>query len=162
MVLGTFRLSTYCAHASRHSCHHWVLQSVHFICHGLNETLEVNAMLLGAYTVVRNSSGHAIDSVLNSTQAYDQREDSQIEQQVHMIDLIQVQVVTVAFHESGHALAGLATCAHITSVEIDPELGGLTQMRGGIQWITLPAGTQLTSSFLHSAISALCAPGSPP
>ena len=44
----------------------------------------------------------------------------------------------MAFHESGHALAGLATCAHITSVEIDPELGGLTQMRGGIQWIYAP------------------------
>ena len=51
-----------------------------------------------------------------------------------------VQVLTVAFHESGHVLAGLATCARITSVEVDPELGGLTQMRGGIQWITLPAG----------------------
>ena len=58
------------------------------------------------------------------------------------------QVLTVAFHESGHALAGLATCAHITSVEIDPELGGLTQMRGGIQWITLPAGTGATSKLV--------------
>ena len=58
---------------------------------------------------------------------------------------LSTQVLTVAFHESGHALAGLATCAHITSVEIDPELGGLTQMRGGIQWITLPAGAANTS-----------------
>ena len=58
------------------------------------------------------------------------------------------QVLTVAFHESGHALAGLATCAHITSVEIDPELGGLTQMRGGIQWITLPAGTGAASKLV--------------
>lgn len=54
-----------------------------------------------------------------------------------------MQVLTVAFHESGHALAGVATCAHITSIELDPELGGLTQMRGGVQWITLPAGTHL-------------------
>ena len=58
----------------------------------------------------------------------------------HRASPMSAQVLTVAFHESGHALAGLATCAHITSVEIDPELGGLTQMRGGIQWITLPAG----------------------
>ena len=59
-----------------------------------------------------------------------------------------VQVLTVAFHESGHVLAGLATCARITSVEVDPELGGLTQMRGGIQWITLPAGAP-TAIPLH-------------
>ena len=71
-----------------------------------------------------------------------------------------VQVLTVAFHESGHALAGVATCAHITSVEIDPELGGLTQMRGGIQWITLPAGASLThmpSAYWHQDS---CMPGS--
>lgn len=56
----------------------------------------------------------------------------------------------MAFHESGHALAGLATCAHITSVEIDPELGGLTQMRGGIRWITLPAGAETTPAPVRS------------
>ena len=50
------------------------------------------------------------------------------------------QVLTVAFHESGHALTGLCTGARIESIELDPELGGLTTMRGGIQCITLPAG----------------------
>ncbi|CAK0781201.1 hypothetical protein CVIRNUC_005311 [Coccomyxa viridis] len=81
------------------------------------------------------------------------------------------KVLTVAFHESGHVLAGLATCARITSVEVDPELGGLTQMRGGIQWITLPAGylgssligailiflgfNQLTSKIAAAFIAAL-------
>ena len=50
------------------------------------------------------------------------------------------QVLTVAFHESGHALTGLCTGARIESIELDPELGGLTTMRGGIQYITLPAG----------------------
>ena len=58
------------------------------------------------------------------------------------------QVLTVAFHESGHALTGLCTGAHIESIELDPELGGLTTMRGGIQYITLPAGVYC--SILHA------------
>ena len=64
-----------------------------------------------------------------------------------------VQVLTVAFHESGHVLAGLATCARITSVEVDPELGGLTQMRGGIQWITLPLLVRLLPFLFMSIIA---------
>ena len=55
-------------------------------------------------------------------------------------------MLTVAFHESGHALTGLCTGAHIESIELDPELGGLTTMRGGIQYITLPAGCALRGS----------------
>jgi hypothetical protein len=58
----------------------------------------------------------------------------------HATLLLVLQVLTVAFHESGHALTGLCTGARIESIELDPELGGLTIMRGGIQYITLPAG----------------------
>ena len=46
----------------------------------------------------------------------------------------------MAFHEAGHALTGICTGAHIKSIELDPELGGLTTMQGGNQFITLPAG----------------------
>ncbi|KAK9703988.1 hypothetical protein K7432_010455 [Basidiobolus ranarum] len=50
------------------------------------------------------------------------------------------KLVTVAFHEFGHALAGICTGAKIISIQIDPEEGGVTHMRGGNQCCTLPAG----------------------
>ncbi|ORX88378.1 hypothetical protein K493DRAFT_268389 [Basidiobolus meristosporus CBS 931.73] len=50
------------------------------------------------------------------------------------------KLVTVAFHEFGHALAGVCTGAKIISIQVDPEEGGVTHMRGGNQCCTLPAG----------------------
>ena len=50
------------------------------------------------------------------------------------------KILTVAFHELGHALAGLITGAKIVSITLDPNEGGLTKMRGGNPYITLPAG----------------------
>jgi len=52
----------------------------------------------------------------------------------------------VAFHEFGHASAGLCTGAKIDSIELNPDEGGVTRMRGGNPWITLPAG-YIGSSF---------------
>lgn len=56
------------------------------------------------------------------------------------------KLLTVSLHEAGHALAGVLTCARIESITLEPNEGGCTKMRGGIQWITLPAG-YLGSSF---------------
>ncbi|KAI9292665.1 hypothetical protein K502DRAFT_307466 [Neoconidiobolus thromboides FSU 785] len=50
------------------------------------------------------------------------------------------KLVTVAFHELSHAAAGLCTGAKIISIEVDPDEGGVTKMRGGNSFCTLPAG----------------------
>ncbi|EJF62704.1 hypothetical protein DICSQDRAFT_154520 [Dichomitus squalens LYAD-421 SS1] len=63
------------------------------------------------------------------------------------------KLLTVGFHEMSHALAGILTCAHIHSIELDPDEGGATRMSGGIPWITLPAG-YLGSSFIGAALIA--------
>ena len=56
------------------------------------------------------------------------------------------KILTVALHEFGHALAGLCTGAKIVSITLDPDEGGLTKMRGGNAYFTLPAG-YIGSSF---------------
>ncbi|KAI0323853.1 hypothetical protein GY45DRAFT_1332179 [Cubamyces sp. BRFM 1775] len=61
------------------------------------------------------------------------------------------KLLTVGFHEMSHAIAGILTCAHIHSIELDPDEGGATRMSGGIPWITLPAG-YLGSSFIGAAL----------
>ncbi|RDB24261.1 hypothetical protein Hypma_008574 [Hypsizygus marmoreus] len=61
------------------------------------------------------------------------------------------KLLTVGFHEMSHAIFGVLTCAHIHSIELDPDEGGSTRMSGGIQWITLPAG-YLGSSFIGAAL----------
>jgi hypothetical protein len=56
------------------------------------------------------------------------------------------KILTVALHEFGHASAGLCTGAKIISITLDPDEGGLTKMRGGNPYVTLPAG-YIGSSF---------------
>ncbi|KAL5528893.1 hypothetical protein ACEPAG_4867 [Sanghuangporus baumii] len=63
------------------------------------------------------------------------------------------KLLTVGFHEMSHAIAGLLTCAHIESVELDPDEGGATRMSGGVPFITLPAG-YLGSSFIGACLIA--------
>lgn len=58
---------------------------------------------------------------------------------------------TVAMHEFSHAAAGCCTGARILSVEIDPDQGGLTKMKGGSSCWTLPAG-YLGSSFIGAVL----------
>ncbi|THG96383.1 hypothetical protein EW145_g7786 [Phellinidium pouzarii] len=63
------------------------------------------------------------------------------------------KLLTVGFHEMSHAIAGLLTCAHIHSIELDPDEGGATRMSGGVPIITLPAG-YLGSSFIGACLIA--------
>ncbi|KAE9398372.1 hypothetical protein BT96DRAFT_920902 [Gymnopus androsaceus JB14] len=63
------------------------------------------------------------------------------------------KLLTVGFHEMSHAFVGVLTCAHIHSIELDPDEGGATRMSGGIQALTLPAG-YLGSSFIGAALIA--------
>ncbi|KAH9041742.1 peptidase M50B-like-domain-containing protein [Lactarius pseudohatsudake] len=52
-----------------------------------------------------------------------------------------------------HAFMGVLTCAHIHSIELDPDEGGATTMSGGIPWLTLPAG-YLGSGLIGAALIA--------
>ncbi|KAJ3082749.1 hypothetical protein HK102_001478 [Quaeritorhiza haematococci] len=56
------------------------------------------------------------------------------------------KIVTVALHEFGHASAGICTGAKIEAIELNPDEGGVTRMRGGNPYCTLPAG-YIGSSF---------------
>jgi Peptidase M50B-like len=61
------------------------------------------------------------------------------------------KILTVALHEFGHASAGILTGAKILSITLDPNEGGLTKMRGGNPYISLPAG-YIGSLFWGSAM----------
>ncbi|KIY62513.1 hypothetical protein CYLTODRAFT_458922 [Cylindrobasidium torrendii FP15055 ss-10] len=63
------------------------------------------------------------------------------------------KLLTVGFHEMSHAFMGVLTCAHIYSIELDPDEGGVTKMSGGISWLTLPAG-YLGSSLIGACLIA--------
>ncbi|KAL7419609.1 hypothetical protein Q5752_005521 [Cryptotrichosporon argae] len=61
------------------------------------------------------------------------------------------KLLTVGMHEMCHAIAGILTCARVQGIELDPDEGGCTTMRGGIPAITLPAG-YLGSSLIGAAL----------
>ncbi|KAL8283728.1 hypothetical protein RQP46_005523 [Phenoliferia psychrophenolica] len=61
------------------------------------------------------------------------------------------KMLTIAFHEFGHAATGCCTGASIKSISLDPREGGVTQMAGGINWITLPSG-YLGSSIIGALL----------
>ncbi|GAC72131.1 hypothetical protein PANT_6c00079 [Moesziomyces antarcticus T-34] len=63
------------------------------------------------------------------------------------------KLLTVGFHEFSHAAVGLCTGARIESITLEPNEGGATRMRGGIPWLTLPAG-YLGSSVIGAALIA--------
>lgn len=56
------------------------------------------------------------------------------------------KLVVTALHEFSHAIVGKCTGAKIMAIEIDNDTGGVTKMRGGNQWLSLPAG-YIGSSF---------------
>ncbi|KAH8090865.1 peptidase M50B-like-domain-containing protein [Filobasidium floriforme] len=63
------------------------------------------------------------------------------------------KLLVVGMHEASHAFAGVVTCAVIESIQLDPDEGGATRMRGGVPAITLPAG-YLGSSLIGAALIA--------
>ena len=52
----------------------------------------------------------------------------------------------------GHALMCVLTGGRVESITLDPDLGGLTMMRGGIQSCTLPAGAPLQIQSVSSSM----------
>jgi hypothetical protein len=69
------------------------------------------------------------------------------------VALLPFKLLTVGFHEFGHAAVGMCTGARIESIHLDPNEGGATRMRGGIPFLTLPAG-YLGSSLIGAAMIA--------
>eukprot|EP00835_Amoeboradix_gromovi_P001641 NODE_79_length_22985_cov_0.358401.p9 type:complete len:231 gc:universal NODE_79_length_22985_cov_0.358401:5575-6267(+) len=63
----------------------------------------------------------------------------------HILDPF--KLITVCLHEVSHAIAGLCTGAHVSSIEVTTDQGGVTKLRGGINWITLPAGYIGSAAF---------------
>lgn len=65
-----------------------------------------------------------------------------------------VQMLTIAFHEFGHAIMACCTGGKVESISLDPREGGVTHMRGGISAVTLPAG--YLGSSLIGALLIFC------
>jgi hypothetical protein len=63
-------------------------------------------------------------------------------------------MLVIAFHEFGHAITALLTGGRVESITLDPHEGGVTQMRGGKQFLTLPAG--YLGSSLIGALLIFC------
>ncbi|KAM7516305.1 hypothetical protein LguiA_005888 [Lonicera macranthoides] len=56
------------------------------------------------------------------------------------------KLITVFLHEASHAIACKLTCGQVEGMQVHANEGGVTQTRGGVYWIILPAG-YLGSSF---------------
>ncbi|RDA92166.1 hypothetical protein CP533_5588 [Ophiocordyceps camponoti-saundersi (nom. inval.)] len=61
------------------------------------------------------------------------------------------KMLVIAFHEFGHAITAILTGGKVDSITLDPREGGVTQLRGGIGFITLPAG-YLGSSIIGALL----------
>lgn len=71
------------------------------------------------------------------------------------IVLYPFKLIVVGLHEASHAIMGVLTGAKIESIKLEPNEGGATRMRGGIPWLTLPAG--YIGSSLFGAAMIACA-----
>ncbi|KAK4755160.1 hypothetical protein SAY87_008917 [Trapa incisa] len=61
------------------------------------------------------------------------------------------KLITVFLHEASHAIACKLTCGDVEGIQVHANEGGVTQTRGGIYWVILPAG-YLGSSFWGMAL----------
>ncbi|QDS69603.1 hypothetical protein FKW77_008690 [Venturia effusa] len=61
------------------------------------------------------------------------------------------KMLTIAFHEFGHAITACCTGGRVKSITLDPREGGATLMSGGISALTLPAG-YLGSSIIGALL----------
>ncbi|KAH8511280.1 hypothetical protein H0E87_008730 [Populus deltoides] len=61
------------------------------------------------------------------------------------------KLITVFLHEASHAIACKLTCGQVEGMQVHANEGGVTQTRGGVYWLILPAG-YLGSSFWGMAL----------
>jgi hypothetical protein len=54
--------------------------------------------------------------------------------------VLPLKLLTVLFHELGHALAALATGGHVGRIELNPDQSGACWSSGGSELLVLPAG----------------------
>ncbi|KAJ3369010.1 hypothetical protein GGF31_005971 [Allomyces arbusculus] len=66
-----------------------------------------------------------------------------------------LKLIVVTFHEFSHALVGKCTGAKVESVEVTPDQGGATRLRGGNACLVLPAG--YIGSSIFGSILVFCA-----
>lgn len=64
------------------------------------------------------------------------------------------KMLTIAFHEFGHAFMAVLTGGRVKSISLDPREGGVTHMVGGKSALTLPAG--YLGSSLIGALLIFC------
>ncbi|KAJ7000555.1 hypothetical protein NC653_011124 [Populus alba x Populus x berolinensis] len=50
------------------------------------------------------------------------------------------KLITVFLHEASHAIACKLTCGQVEGIQVHANEGGVTQTRGGVYWLILPAG----------------------
>ena len=70
------------------------------------------------------------------------------------VEADETQMLVIAFHEFGHAITACCTGGRVESISLDPHEGGVTHMRGGKQFLTLPAG--YLGSSLIGALLTFC------
>ncbi|MBI4023362.1 MAG: M50 family metallopeptidase [Verrucomicrobia bacterium] len=70
--------------------------------------------------------------------------------------LYPVKMFTVLLHECSHGLAAVLTGGTLDRIKLDPDLGGVAQLRGGWRVVTLSAG-YLGSMFFGGSIMLLAA-----
>ena len=63
-------------------------------------------------------------------------------------------MLVIAFHEFSHAIMAVLTGGRVLSITLDPNEGGVTQMKGGRSALTLPAG--YLGSSLIGALLTFC------
>ncbi|KAD3640808.1 hypothetical protein E3N88_30031 [Mikania micrantha] len=73
-------------------------------------------------------------------------QDNPLEELWRTFLLTPFKLITVFLHEASHAIACKLTCGEVMGMEVHANEGGVTQTRGGIYWLILPAG-YLGSSF---------------
>ncbi|KNE66737.1 hypothetical protein AMAG_11234 [Allomyces macrogynus ATCC 38327] len=66
-----------------------------------------------------------------------------------------LKLIVVTFHEFSHAVVGKCTGAKVESVEVTPDQGGATRLRGGNTCLVLPAG--YVGSSIFGSIIVFCA-----
>ncbi|OAA67931.1 hypothetical protein SPI_00126 [Niveomyces insectorum RCEF 264] len=64
------------------------------------------------------------------------------------------KMLVIAFHEFGHAITAVLTGGRVLSISLDPNEGGVTEMKGGRAALTLPAG--YLGSSLIGALLIFC------
>nr|DAD35385.1 TPA_asm: hypothetical protein HUJ06_006025 [Nelumbo nucifera] len=63
------------------------------------------------------------------------------------IFLTPFKLITVFLHEASHAIACKLTCGHVEGIQVHANEGGVTQTRGGVYWLILPAGCNVLLSL---------------